>query len=65
MSVFTKLWLYLEGKKTYLVGAAFAVVNVLINFNVITISNKTILVVNGILTALGLTALRLAIRGVE
>lgn len=65
MNQINTVWLFLEGKKSYLVSLAFAVFNILNQYNVINVNNRTVVVVNAILAAAGVTSLRLAIRSLE
>lgn len=60
-NTFTKLAALLSGKKTYLATLVFAVFNILIQYNVITVPPKTVDVVNVLLAALGLSFIRLGV----
>lgn len=59
--MFFKLVHYLEGKKTYIISTAFALFNLALQSNVITLAPKTIVEINAVLAALGLGALRAAV----
>lgn len=65
MNYVVAAWLWLEGKKTYLISLVFALFNVLVQYNVINLTNRTIVVVNALLAAAGFTTLRLAIKNLN
>lgn len=48
----------IDGKKTYIVAVVTAVFNLLVAFNVITLSPEEMLAINGVLVALGGAAIR-------
>jgi len=52
---------FLQGKKTFIVVLVTAVFNMLVTFNLITVTSDQLVAINGVLVALGGAAIRLGI----
>lgn len=59
MSIIIKVKDYLEGKKTFIIAAVIAVLNIAVSFNLISPSH--LVAINTVLGALGLAAIRSSI----
>ena len=61
METVNKIIAYLDGKKTYIIGAFIVVLNALIMSGVVSMPNEYLEAINYILIATGLTTLRVGV----